>query len=291
MAHGPTRSEQSIRSCRTDTGFSLIELLAAMGIASLVFATGSTLLSAGRSVMQTQTQRIETVQALRATIDSMTRDLRLAGACLPIQGDFSPIDATNSGTTDTITSRSGLVRPNLTCIYSALTTDAAINATSLTVASTSGFQAGMGGYIFNPVTLTGQDFTIVSISSNTIVSDTKMTQAYSSASGSASTVYAVDRRKYSIDSSSSPPALQVSINGATAMPFASGIESMNIQYRLYRNCPSCDTVDIPASADWPLLNEVILNVTARSQKTDQAGNYFRRSAQFIAKPRNLIPTG
>jgi len=286
------RSTPSTRSCRTDGGFSLIELLAAMGIASLAFAAGSTLLSAGRYFMQNQVQRIETVQALRATIDSMTRDLRLAGACLPIQGDFSPIDAINSGTTDTITTRSGLVRPNLTCIYSALSANAAQNATALTVTSTAGFQIGMGGYIFNPVTLTGQDFNITNIVGNTLTSDTQMNQAYSSAAGSASTVYATERRRYTIDNTTNPsiPALTISINGGTAQQFASGIESMNIQYRLFRNCPSCDTLDLPASADWPLLNEIILNVTARSQKTDISGNYYRRSAQFIAKPRNLIPT-
>src|SRR5579862_568056 len=174
MARKHTHSIQSSRSSRTDAGFSIIELLTAITIASLTFATASTLMSAGRYFMQNQMQRIETVQALRSTIDSLTRDLRLSGACLPTTGDFSPIDATNSGagTNDIITTRSGLVRPNLTCIFSPLTTDVAANTTSLPVQSTSGFAAGMGGYIFNPVTNTGQDFNIVSISGNTIVSDT-----------------------------------------------------------------------------------------------------------------------
>jgi prepilin-type N-terminal cleavage/methylation domain-containing protein len=291
MARRPTHSRRSIPRSRSDRGFTVIELLATLGIASLAFAAASTLLSSGRYFMQNQVQRIETVQALRATIDTMTRDLRLSGACLPIpgQGTFTPITATNSGTADTITTRSGLVRPNLTCIYSSLTTDAAQNSTSLTVASTSGFQAGMGAYIYSPVTLTGQDFNIVSISGNSITSDTKMSQTYGSAAGSASTVYAVDRRTYSLNTGVNPPILNLSINGGAAMPFATGIETLNIQYRLYRNCPPCDTLDLPGSTEWPLLNEIILNVTARSQKTDLAGSYYRRSAQFIAKPRNLIP--
>ena len=295
MARKPTRSTRSIRSSRTEGGFTLIELLASVGIASIAFAAASTVLSSGRYFMQVQTQRIETVQALRATIDSLTRDLRLSGACLPIQGDFAPIDAIDSGTTDTITSRSGLVRPNLTCIYSALSADAALNATTVTVASASGFQAGMAGYIFNPITLTGQDLDITGVSGNTITvtSATKMKQAYSSAAGSASTVYAVERRTFAIDNTTNPalPALTISINGATATQFASGIEALNIQYRLFRNCPPCDpALDAPAAADWPLLNEIVINVTARSQKPDISGNYYRRSAQFIAKPRNLIPT-
>lgn len=277
---------------RVDGGFSIVELLAALGIASVALTMGMTLLAAGRYFMQMQTQHIETVQALRATIDTMTRDLRLSGACLPVpQGSFSPVTAGNNGATDTFTTRAGLVQPNLMCAQTYLTANAAANATSLTVNSTSGFQVGMGGYIFNPVNLSGQDFNIVSASGTTVVSDTAMNQTYSSASGSAALVYAVDRRTYAIDSTTNPnvPVLTVTINGGTAQPFASGITSLNIQYRLFRNCPPCDTLDSPGSSDWPLLNEFIVNVTARSQLKNWAGNYYSESAQFIAKPRNLIP--
>jgi len=255
----------------------------------LAFAGAGTLLASTRKFMQTQNLRTETVQALRATIDSMTRDLRLVGACLPTTGDFTPL---NAGTTDTITMRTGLVQPNLTCISSSLMANASAGATSLTLQSSAGFAVGMDAYIYDNAN--GEAFTIGAISGNTISSTTGMSRAYSGTAGSNATVYATDQRKYAIDTTTNPsvPTLTITVNGGSPMPFASGIEVMNIQYRLSRNCPPCDTVDLPSStADWQLVNEIIVNVTARSQTTDLTGNYYRRSAQFIAKPRNMIPGG
>lgn len=300
MDRKPTRCIPSIRSSSIEGGFTLIELLAAICIALLAFAGASTLMAATQHFSQTQTLRIETVQALRATIDTVTRDIRLAGACMPTGGDFSPFDGTNTGTTDKVTMRTGLVRPSLTCITYNLGANAAQNATSLTLSSStgsiSGFQVGMGAYIYNPQSGTGQDFIITSISGLTLGSDTAMNQAYSSTPGllSLASVYAAERRTYAIDSTSNPkvPVLTVAVNGGTAIPFASGIEAFNVQYRLFRNCPPCDTLDLPTTtADWQLVNELIFNVTARSQAPDVTGNYYRRSAQFNVKPRNLIATG
>jgi prepilin-type N-terminal cleavage/methylation domain-containing protein len=297
MDRKPTRCTPSIRSSSIEGGFTLIELLAAICIALLAFAGASTLMAATQHFSHTQTLRIETVQALRASIDTVTRDIRLAGACMPTGGDFSPFDGTNTGTTDTVTMRTGLVRPSLTCITYNLGANAATSLTlSSPTGSISGFQVGMGAYIYSPQTGTGQDFIITSISGLTLGSDTAMNQAYSSQVGALTlaSVYASEKRTYKIDSTTNPnvPVLTVAINGGTAIPFASGIEAFDIQYRLFRNCPPCDTVLLPTTtADWQLVNELIFNVTARSQSTDVTGNYYRRSAQFIAKPRNLIATG
>ena len=298
----PTPSVPSTPPCRSDWsgvrqqpagGFTLLELVAALALMLIALGAAGVFLASSRRFMSTQIQRTEAVQALRATIDNLTRDLRLAGACLPTTGEFSPFrDSLNIGAQDQIMIRTGLVRPNLTCIFSNLTATASTNSTALTVASTSGFQAGMGAYIFNPVTLTGQDFIIKSLSGSTIVSDTKMSQSY----GTASTVYAAERREYTIDSTVDPPVLNLAINGGTPMPYASGIEALNVRFRLYRNCPPCDTVDPPTtlsgwqSVTWPpLVNEAVLDITARSRIKDVTGDYFRRSATFIANPRNLIP--
>jgi len=270
-----------------DRGFTLIELLLATAVVSLVMAAAGGLFAVNRRFIQTQIQRTETVQALRTTLDMMARDLRLGGACLPTIGDFSPLDGTNSGTTDTITSRTGLVQPNKVCIYGTLTANAALGATSLTLNTVSGFQTGMGVYIQGANT--GETVKISSISGTTIGISPGTTQAYTA---NAASVYAIDQRKYAIDTSNaSLPVLTVAQNGGTPVPFASGIEALNIQYRLNRNCPNCDTVDLPSGSDWSLVTEIVLNITARSRTTESNGQYYRRSAQIIAKPRNLLPSG
>ena len=80
------------------------------------------------------------------------------------------------------------------------------------------------------------------------------------------------------------------IGSQAPQSFAVGIEKLNIQYQLRRNCPPCDVVDDPVdNATWSVVEEVLLNVTARSELPDPSGNYFRRTISVGVKPRNLLP--
>ena len=112
-----------------------------MGLA--VVAT-SGMFVASKQHMQLQSREIETTQAARAAADMIIRDLRLGGACLPVTGDFISLDGTNNGTTDQIITRTGLTRPDLSCIRSAVPVNTTIPAsgTTVTVESTEGFSAG-----------------------------------------------------------------------------------------------------------------------------------------------------
>jgi prepilin-type N-terminal cleavage/methylation domain-containing protein len=291
MGCKPILSMQSTPLSRSESGFTLVELLVAITVIAVVLGGAGALFAASRRFIQNQVLQIETTQALRATLDTVARDLRLGGACLPTLGDFSPLDGIDNGTTDTISSRTGMVQPNLTCIRHNLSTSAATNDTSLVLVSTTGFQVGMGAYIWGSATNSGESFRIINIAGNTITADKGMSRAYSA--GGNSTVYAIDERIYAIDKTNpNLPVLTIAINGADPVPFAHGIEALNVRYRLNRNCPTCDTLDLPQSAsDWQLVNELIINVTARSRTKGSSGQYYRRSAQLIAKPRNLLPTG
>jgi hypothetical protein len=79
---------------------------------------------ASRNRVQEQVLRVETLQGLRAAMDSMVRDLRLGGACLPTTGEFITLGGVD-GTTDQIVTRSGIVRPNQSCIRTVPRQDAA----------------------------------------------------------------------------------------------------------------------------------------------------------------------
>ena len=53
---------------------------------------------------------------------------------------------------------------------------------------------------------------------------------------------------------------------------------------------SVDVVDMPAdNAEWSVVEQVLLNVTARSELPDEQGDYFRRTITVGVKPRNLLP--
>jgi prepilin-type N-terminal cleavage/methylation domain-containing protein len=280
---------QSIQTSRGERGFSLVELLVATAIVSTVMAGAGGLFVASRNYMQDQTLLVETQQGLRSTLESMARDLRLGGACLPVTGDFVVLDGTDSATSDTITTRTGLVRPNLSCVSTALSADMAQTASTFTVGSSSGFTVGMRALIRHP-NGSGESFTITAVpSATTIQKSGGWTQAYPASSG----VYAVDERAYAIDTSNaSLPVLTIAANGNSAVPFAYGVENLTVKYLLARNCPPCDIIDAPPAADdqWRMVNAIMITVTVRSRTTARNGQYIRLTGRISAKPRNLLPS-
>jgi Tfp pilus assembly protein PilW len=274
-------------------GFTAVELLMGVVLMGIAVAATSGMFLASKQQMFMQQWQLEATQAARAAVDSIVRDLRLSGACLPTTGDFISLSGVNNGTTDQITTRTGLTQPNLSCVQAVVQIGSTVSASSSTVPvqSSVGFVAGMRAYIRNP-TGTGEYFDITAVPSGTqLVKAQTLTQDYPETSG----IYAIDERTYSLDTWTSPangpqPELLLKVGNQTPQSFAIGIESLNIQYQLDRNCPSCDVVDLPTSnADWSLVEAVLLTITARSEQPDAEGNYYRRTVSVKVKPRNLLP--
>jgi prepilin-type N-terminal cleavage/methylation domain-containing protein len=281
---------RSTRTSHAESGFSLVELLVATTIVAFALAVAGGLFVASRNFIQEQILRIETTQALRGTLENLARDLRLGGACLPPIGDFVALSGSNSGTIDGVITRTGLVQPNLTCIRAALTANAAASDSLLNIDAIGGFADGMRAYIRN-ANGTGDYFDIVHVDTGNKTlqkAGGAMSQDYPIGSG----VFALDERQYAIDTTKYPglPVLTIAVNGAQPVEFAFGIESVDIQYQLARNCPPCDVVDLPADpGEWRLVTQLLINVTARSRTPGGNGQYYRRSGQISAKPRNLLP--
>jgi hypothetical protein len=114
--------------------------------------------------MLMQQWQLEATQAARAAVDSIVRDLRLSGACLPTTGDFISLSGKDIGTKDEITTRTGLTQPNLSCVQAVVPIGSTASASSSTVPvqSSAGFVAGMRAYIRNP-TGTGEYFDITAV--------------------------------------------------------------------------------------------------------------------------------
>jgi Tfp pilus assembly protein PilW len=260
---------------------------------SIAVAATSGMFLASKQQMLMQQRQVETTQAARAAVDSIVRDLRLSGACLPSTGDFISLSGVNNGTTDQITTRTGLTQPNLSCVQTAVPIGSTASAGNSTVPvqSSAGFVAGMRAYIRGTAG-TGEYFDITGVPSGTQLTKAQtLSQDYPATSG----IYAIDERTYYLDTWASPlngsqPELMLRIGDQTPQSFAVDIEALNIQYQLDRNCPPCDVVDLPSSAsDWSLVEAVLLTITARSEQADSSGNYYRRTAAVTVKPRNLLP--
>ncbi len=277
---------------RRQAGYSLIELIVGIGVLATAMATTTGLFVASRNFMMDQELQLETTQAARATLDMMVRDLRLGGACLPVNGDFVSVDGTNSSTHDEITTRTGLIRPDLSCVGTAVTSPAGgvQGDQTLTVGRADGFEVGMRGYIRNTAG-TGEFFKVTSVdkTNNTLGITPGLSTDYPFTSG----VYAIDERRYLIsnwDGTNNALYVEMDNDPGTIMPFAIGVEGLDITYQLNRNCPPCDVVQIPADdSEWATVQQIFLTVTARSLRTNRAGQYYHRTMTVGVKPRNLLP--
>ena len=279
---------------RAERGFSVVEMMATITIMSLALSVASGFFVTNRKFLADEMVRQETLQGLRTALDTLERDLRLGGACLPTTGnDFPPLAGSNAGTLDGVITRTALVRSDLTCIQNTLqaaspATGVAAGATTLPLQSVSGFAAGQRAYIRGS-TNSGEYFNIMAVNSttNVLTIGAGLGSAYLNGSG----IWAVDERVYSIDSTTYAPlkVLTIATNGATAVPFAYGVQSINIQYQLVSNCPACDVVDLPTATQWALVNQLYLTVTMQSEKQLSNGQYFTVTGNIGVKPRNLLP--
>jgi len=289
----PCRRSTPKSSVTDPRGFTVIELILSVALITLAMAATSGMFTAGKWHMQMQQRQVETTQAARAAVDMIVRDLRLGGACLPVTGDFISIEGTNNGQTDSITTRTGLTRPDLSCVKTAVPTNQSVSASSsvVSVQSTDGFSTGMTVYIRNP-NGEGEYFKVTSVSASPaqLGKSQTLSQDYPATSG----IYAIDQRRFYIDTWNSPkgplPQLMLQIGDQPTQPLAVGIENLNLQYQLQRNCPPCDVVDIPANdAEWATVDALVVSLTARSDLPDTSGNYYRRTVKVNVKPRNLLP--
>jgi prepilin-type N-terminal cleavage/methylation domain-containing protein len=284
------RSSPTSRRPEPPAGFSLVELLVSVFIAGVALTSMVTFFALQTRRSQGHTFRVEAQQALRASLDAITRDVRLAGACLPINtGQYVPLAGTDNINGDSITIRSGLLRADLSCISAALTPDnTAQGTTTLTVDSGDGFTSGMLVYLRHP-SGSGQYAFVTGAGATTVSIDTGLSQIYPKGSG----VYAVDERTYAIDRSiSNTPRLMLTINRGTPMAFAAGITDLQIQYVLNQNCPPCDVVNAPAvgaTATWLLVNDVLLTASAQTAGTIRPEDVATLTESSRAKPRNLLP--
>src|SRR5712691_7396859 len=85
-----------VRSKSRQAGFTLLELLAALGIFLLVTGAAFTLLSSSQQRYQTESQVLTSFQEARLALDQMVRDVNDAGYPPPTFTDGVPADSASS---------------------------------------------------------------------------------------------------------------------------------------------------------------------------------------------------
>ena len=113
-------------------GFTLIEMLVTMLIASVMMTMMTGFFRANAEVQNNMTARTEAQQGVRALLEMVTQEVRQAGACLPENGEFIALNAVDGGDLDELTVRIGQTDPEtLVCIRAGTTAAASDGSTDL----------------------------------------------------------------------------------------------------------------------------------------------------------------
>jgi type II secretory pathway pseudopilin PulG len=300
-------------------GFTLFEVLVAFSIASIVvLAVGAGFVFVTRAWTD-QLGREQTQQSLRAAVETLTRELRLAGVCMP-SGTLPPITSTyqplagTHGTTDTIT-----VTSNPACAGPATVTVVCTACAIISVDNTTNFTSGTWAYIYDSTgtpTPYGESFLIQSVTAGSpgtvvVATATPLTKNYSATNSS---LRGMDQRTFAISSTcggcNGAPSLTLQAIGvATPLPLVKGIDTMSIAYVLNRlyTMGGCDgqtggtsslcIVNLPTAApsiagDWQLVRAVTFTLDARStfpvRASGSADGYFHLGGAFEISPRNFM---
>lgn len=267
-------------------GYTLVEIVVALVLGSAVVLLAVSGYVFVTRDWQAQRLRLETQQNLRATVDVLSREIRLAGADLPAFGgvDIRALDGTNSGVRDTIT-----IRSNVRGAKGTLVNPAAGGATSVTLDTAAGFVSGMQAYILGPDGVGEYVFVVgVNQASGQLTLQAGVSRAYASGS----TVYGAESQTFAIDASGQVPVLTVATATGSPQPVVEGIEEMNVRYVLNTMCGATPcVVDLPTSAEWSIVRMIQVDLVARSRRTVPAGDpdgYYRLRQHIEIKPRNLL---
>jgi Tfp pilus assembly protein PilW len=286
------------------SGHTLIELLVAIFMTSIVLAMLTSLVRTSVSVKDQGGLETEAAQGLRGLVSMVTQELRQAGACLSTGiGPLIALTGTDNSGQDTLTLRIGKVSPvTLQCAIATVQTATAVGATSIVVDDASRFEDGGRLYI-RESNATGSLNGVLTV--DTATNSLTLAQPLVNALPVGAGVYAIEERTYSVATISGQPILTMSIDNGTAWPLVHGVEVFDVLYYLgpcslnadgTLNCANAVPAPAPGAPEWNLVKAVGLRAGVRSQRADKHGVVHQVTTDqagavngyVMVKPRNLL---
>lgn len=304
-----TQSRPSIHGC--SDGFSLVELLAALGLAVVILGAASTVVLTAQKILEQDRHRTLINQNLRIGMDFVGIDVRQAGERLP--GDAPAIELVDgaAGAPDTLTISRNLidyVLPLCKNITAGSSADSVfvgkkkvtgpVPAGCAPVPDSNGdgwpdnieawraYRIASGGtglaYVYNPVTGAGEFFVYDAEDNSTF-------HLHKANGGSWQNdylmneeprIYLMSRRSFQVVDD----VLQIVINDDTDNPIHLVNKIADFQVRAFFLDGSVQT-SMAASADWTQLDFLEVTLTGRSQF---AGRTIERTVVSMFFPRNIL---
>jgi Tfp pilus assembly protein PilW len=194
-------------------------------------------------------------QSARASIDELTRQIRMAGYKLPLGMAYLQAANTNPDTI-TVSYKNDNCDGVLTVNMSATSSDIVCGA------GVSCFYSGQWAYIYHPDSGGGEFFQITNV--NTGANALQHASALSKKYVHDAIVISVARIQFYVDNTTDPnhPSLVLKLFGKTPQVYAENVVNLQFRYRLKNGL----VVDVPADIDD--VRQVIFDVTARSNTPD-----------------------
>jgi len=277
------------RSLRnTSAGFSLIELLVTLFIASVMMTLMTGFFRANVATRYNMGLQTEAQQGLRALFEMVTQELRQAGACLPDQGQFIALSGDDGGNQDMLTLRIGRTdNVTLRCIKAGTNANALNSATLPLAVGDGDLFAGADQVYVTPHGATGDFYRVVSHTSTSVTLD--RSGDFPAGTG----VYAIDERVYQVETLNGRPVLTMQVDGGDAYPLIDGVEKFDVQYWL-ESAANPDTlesppINAPASDDeWRRVRMLTITAQVKARKATKDGDEVVEEGHVDVKPRNLL---
>ena len=290
----PTLTKSGKHS-RKLVGFTTIELLMAIGVASIIFSVILGLILSSRKLYDTDHSRVQTLQNLRSNLDVIGVDIRKAGVNLPASFPALVISDGGSGS-DVLTVRQGLEsKPLIVCVDNTLIvndTDPAIdtncdfadedsNSFPDSLDTWQSHRTANGGttlraYIYNP--LNGQgEFLDISNEVDIGGGQYEVTGTTSSSYLAGARIYIVEERKYQLVSD----VLEMVVNEVDTFKVSFGNTDLQFQVGLQDGSTtnSFGITDNWKTIDW-------IDVILTGQDSNGEGSLRTLSSRIL--PRNVI---
>lgn len=285
---------------RAESGFTLLELLVASGLGSLMMAIILSSIFLNQQAYHEDVVRMRIVSNLRSAVDIISMNIRQSGEHL--SASFPAIEVTNgaSGAPDTLTLRRGLISDilavctNITAgstqafISSAISPKPeclAANVTSLlTIWENERDGGSIRAYIYDRVTGTGEwfDYTGSGTSSGDYYLQTSPLQnAYIAEQSS---IYLLE--EYSFELVAGDNTLQVYTNGdfSEARPLAFGVVGFQVQVEMVDGT-TLDALNASSTQSWKDIKQVILDLEGQEIRRKRTFTSSFRAGYF---PRNVL---
>ena len=262
-----------------ERGTSILEVLIALIITGLITTAILKLYVTQHRNYIVQDDITEIQQSARASIDELTRQIRMAGNMLPVGLD--PIKAANTNP-DTIT-----ITYRLDGCDTYLSDPMPLPSAELKCGSDiSCFEDSQWVYIFHPDSGGGEWFVLTEVQAaarhlqhNTM----DLSRAYTADA----IILTMKQIKFYVDNTTDPehPTLMISIPGESPHVFAENISDLQFRYRLKNGV----VVDVPVlTSD---IREVIISVTGQSRYPDSESDDNARRTRTYTSSVNLRNLG